>query len=91
MTPPTAPRSVNAPRCLQGSPGVQPAPVSVGPLQEQVGGRTPRRRWSSRKAGSEDELLMVKSMLDLRMLDSFSALEDEQQEVPKLDPSLTPV
>lgn len=62
-----------------------PAPVRV----EQAGGRTPRRRWSSREAGSEDELLMVKSMLDLRMLDAYSAEEDEQLEVPRLRPSLT--
>lgn len=62
-----------------------PAPVCV----EQAGARTPRRRWSSREAGSEDELLMVKSMLDLRMLDSYSAEEDEQLEVPHLRPRLT--
>lgn len=66
-----------------------PAPVCVGLLQEQAGARTPRRRWSSREAGSEDELLMVKSMLDLRMLDSYSAEDDEQLEVPNLCPSLT--
>lgn len=49
-------------------------------------GRTPRRRWSSREVGSEDELLMVKSMLDLRMLDSCSAEDDEQLEVTTLIP-----
>lgn len=50
--------------------------------QEHAGGRTPRRRWSSREVGSEDDLLMVKSMLDLRMLESYCVEEDEQQEVP---------
>lgn len=69
----------SGPRCCP------PAPVHV----EQVGARTPRRRWSSREVGSEDELLMVKSMLDLRMLDSYSAEEDEQLEVPHLRPSST--
>ncbi|TNM95702.1 hypothetical protein fugu_016785 [Takifugu bimaculatus] len=49
--------------------------------KEHVGARTPRRRWSSRDAGSEDDLLMVKSMLDLRMLESYGAEEDEQLEV----------
>lgn len=57
-----------------------------GTVQEQAGGRTPRRRWSSREVGSEDELLMVKSMLDLRMLDSCSAEDDEQLEVTTLVP-----
>lgn len=49
-----------------------------------MGARTPRRRWTSRDAGSEDDLLMVKSMLDLRMLESYCGEEDEQQEVPNL-------
>lgn len=69
----------SGPRCCP------PAPVRV----EQAGVRTPRRRWSSREVGCEDELLMVKSMLDLRMLDSYSAEEDEQLEVPHLRPSST--
>lgn len=69
----------SGPRCCP------PAPVPV----EQAGARTPRRRWSSREAGSEDELLMVKSMLDLRMLESYSAEEDEQLEVPHLRPTST--
>ncbi|XP_029688830.1 mitogen-activated protein kinase-binding protein 1 isoform X1 [Takifugu rubripes] len=56
--------------------------------KEQVGARTPRRRWSSKDAGSEDDLLMVKSMLDLRMLESYCAEEDEQLEV-KTSPSST--
>lgn len=62
----------------------KPRSLSSGSLQEQVGVRTPRRRWSSREAGSEDDLLMVKSMLDLRMLESYCAEEDEQPEVAKL-------
>ncbi|CAJ1074945.1 LOW QUALITY PROTEIN: mitogen-activated protein kinase-binding protein 1-like [Xyrichtys novacula] len=49
--------------------------------QDIFGGRLPRRRWS-RRSGGEDGVLMVKSMLDLRLLDSFSKdkQEEEQQE-----------
>ncbi|KAM6968586.1 mitogen-activated protein kinase-binding protein 1 [Tautogolabrus adspersus] len=49
--------------------------------QEVSGGRLPRRRWS-RRTGGADGVLMVKSMLDLRLLDSFSPdkKEEEQQE-----------
>lgn len=93
MTLPTAPRSVNASCCVQGVwfPTLLPLHQDFEVLltrfsfftQEQAGGRTPRRRWSSREVGSEDDLLMVKSMLDLRMLESYCAEEDEQQEVPK--------
>ncbi|XP_070697776.1 mitogen-activated protein kinase-binding protein 1 [Pempheris klunzingeri] len=50
--------------------------------KEESGGRTPRRRWS-RRTCSADGVLMVKSMLDLRLLDSFSPdrPEAEQDEV----------
>ncbi|XP_074547838.1 mitogen-activated protein kinase-binding protein 1 isoform X2 [Halichoeres trimaculatus] len=46
---------------------------------EVMGVRLPRRRWS-RRTSSKDEVLMVKSMLDLRMLDSFSPEKQEEQE-----------
>ncbi|KAF6724099.1 Mitogen-activated protein kinase-binding protein 1 [Oryzias melastigma] len=45
----------------------------------------PRRRWSSRTA-SADSVLMVKSMFDLRMLDSFSPDVSEEQEEVKTRP-----
>lgn len=45
----------------------------VGGLQGS-GGRLPRRRWSRRLGG--DSVLMVKSMLDLRQLDSFCPDDD---------------
>ncbi|XP_043998653.1 mitogen-activated protein kinase-binding protein 1 isoform X1 [Gambusia affinis] len=41
--------------------------------------RLPRRRWSRRTAGA-DGALMVKSMLDLRLLDSFCLEGQEEQE-----------
>ncbi|KAG7238068.1 hypothetical protein INR49_031422 [Caranx melampygus] len=50
-------------------------------------GRLPRRRWS-RRTGSADGVLMVKSMLDLRLLDSYcpdrqeAGQEAEQQASP---------
>ncbi|XP_070776044.1 mitogen-activated protein kinase-binding protein 1 [Enoplosus armatus] len=47
--------------------------------KEESGGRLPRRRWS-RRTGSADGVLMVKSMLDLRLLDSFSPDRQEQQQ-----------
>ncbi|XP_023148183.2 mitogen-activated protein kinase-binding protein 1 isoform X2 [Amphiprion ocellaris] len=47
---------------------------------ETSAGRLPRRRWS-RRTDSADEVLMVKSMLDLRMLDSFCPDEQEEQQV----------
>lgn len=89
-------RSVNATCCVQGvwfhqlfllcfkEALLTSSSLSLGLLQEQVGARTPRRRWTSRDASSEDDLLMVKSMLDLRMLESYCAEEDEQLEVPNL-------
>ncbi|KAM9341611.1 mitogen-activated protein kinase-binding protein 1 [Symphorus nematophorus] len=52
---------------------------------EVSGGRTPRRRWSRRTDSEEDGVLMVKSMLDLRLLDSYcpdrrEETQDEQDE-----------
>ncbi|XP_026196225.1 mitogen-activated protein kinase-binding protein 1-like isoform X2 [Anabas testudineus] len=47
--------------------------------KEVLGVRLPRRRWS-RRMGSADGVLMVKSMLDLRLLDSYSP-DRPQQEV----------
>uniref|UniRef100_A0A8D3BUW1 Mitogen-activated protein kinase binding protein 1 n=1 Tax=Scophthalmus maximus TaxID=52904 RepID=A0A8D3BUW1_SCOMX len=41
-------------------------------------GRLPRRRWS-RRTGGADSVLMVKSMLDLRQLDSFRHDGPEEQ------------
>ena len=69
---------------LVGEGLVLPSGPPCGRLQEPAGARTARRRWSSRGTGSEDELLMVKSMLDLRMLE-----EDEQLQVATLHPALT--
>lgn len=66
-----------------------PYVVSTGRLEEEEsltpqevsGIRLPRRRWSSR-TGSTDGVLMVKSMLDLRLLDSYSPdTQEEPQEV----------
>uniref|UniRef100_A0A7N6FF15 Mitogen-activated protein kinase binding protein 1 n=1 Tax=Anabas testudineus TaxID=64144 RepID=A0A7N6FF15_ANATE len=51
--------------------------------QEVLGVRLPRRRWS-RRMGSADGVLMVKSMLDLRLLDSYSP--DRPQTVSVLLP-----
>ncbi|KAK1875505.1 Mitogen-activated protein kinase-binding protein 1 [Dissostichus eleginoides] len=47
--------------------------------KEDSGSRLPRRRWSRRTVG--DGVLMVKSMLDLRLLDSFCPEKPEQEEV----------
>lgn len=56
--------------------------------QEVSGVRLPRRRWS-RRTGSADGVLMVKSMLDLRLLDSYCPdRHEEQQEVETLKDSL---
>uniref|UniRef100_A0A7N6BLJ6 Mitogen-activated protein kinase binding protein 1 n=1 Tax=Anabas testudineus TaxID=64144 RepID=A0A7N6BLJ6_ANATE len=46
--------------------------------QEVLGVRLPRRRWS-RRMGSADGVLMVKSMLDLRLLDSYSPDRPQQE------------
>uniref|UniRef100_A0A4W6FE48 Mitogen-activated protein kinase binding protein 1 n=1 Tax=Lates calcarifer TaxID=8187 RepID=A0A4W6FE48_LATCA len=46
--------------------------------QEVSGGRLPRRRWS-RRTGGADGVLMVKSMLDLRLLDSYCPDRQEEQ------------
>lgn len=54
-----------------------------GTPQEALCGRTPRRRWSQRGGGAEDGALMVKSMLDLRLLDSF---QPGAQEEPQAQP-----
>ncbi|XP_033935118.1 mitogen-activated protein kinase-binding protein 1 isoform X1 [Pseudochaenichthys georgianus] len=45
--------------------------------KEDCGSRLPRRRWSRRTVG--DGVLMVKSMLDLRLLDSFCPEKQEQE------------
>ncbi|KAM6916877.1 mitogen-activated protein kinase-binding protein 1 [Lycodopsis pacificus] len=45
--------------------------------KDALGGRLPRRRWS-RRTGS-DGILMVKSMLDLRLLDSYRPDEQVDQ------------
>lgn len=42
------------------------------------GARLPRRRWSRRMCDA-DGVLMVKSMLDLRLLDSFCPDKQEEQ------------
>ena len=63
--------------------------IDVSP-QEMLGGRPPRRRWSRRAGRSEDGVLMVKSMLDLRLLDSYcpgrqeEAQEEEEEEEVQL-------
>ncbi|XP_018544297.1 mitogen-activated protein kinase-binding protein 1 isoform X2 [Lates calcarifer] len=46
--------------------------------KEVSGGRLPRRRWS-RRTGGADGVLMVKSMLDLRLLDSYCPDRQEEQ------------
>lgn len=46
-------------------------------LHQETQGQLPRRRWS-RRMGSADEVLMVTSMLDLRLLDSYCPHEDQQ-------------
>ncbi|KAF1375278.1 hypothetical protein PFLUV_G00237920 [Perca fluviatilis] len=46
--------------------------------KEAPGGRLPRRRWSRRMGG--DSVLMVKSMLDLRLLDSYCPDRQEEQQ-----------
>lgn len=50
----------------------------TGTPQEASGGRLPRRRWS-RRTGN-DGVLMVKSMLDLRLLDSYGPDGQEEQQ-----------
>uniref|UniRef100_A0A4W6FBF5 Mitogen-activated protein kinase binding protein 1 n=1 Tax=Lates calcarifer TaxID=8187 RepID=A0A4W6FBF5_LATCA len=47
-------------------------------VREVSGGRLPRRRWS-RRTGGADGVLMVKSMLDLRLLDSYCPDRQEEQ------------
>uniref|UniRef100_A0AAQ5XJ46 Mitogen-activated protein kinase binding protein 1 n=1 Tax=Amphiprion ocellaris TaxID=80972 RepID=A0AAQ5XJ46_AMPOC len=63
-------------RPTSSAPNSQNAPQQ----KETSAGRLPRRRWS-RRTDSADEVLMVKSMLDLRMLDSFCPDEQEEQQV----------
>ncbi|KAK2826845.1 hypothetical protein Q5P01_021059 [Channa striata] len=46
------------------------------------GGRLPRRRWS-RRMGATDGILMVKSMLDLRLLDSYCPERQDEQDKAK--------
>ncbi|XP_059209066.1 mitogen-activated protein kinase-binding protein 1 isoform X2 [Centropristis striata] len=53
---------------------------------EALGGRLPRRRWS-RRTGS-DGVLMVKSMLDLRLLDSYRPDGQVEQEVKTCPPDV---
>ncbi|XP_008275310.1 mitogen-activated protein kinase-binding protein 1 [Stegastes partitus] len=53
-------------------------------------GRLPRRRWS-RRTGSADEVLMVKSMLDLRMLDSYCPDEQEEEQVEQDEAKTRPL
>ncbi|CAG5866970.1 unnamed protein product [Menidia menidia] len=53
--------------------------------KEASDGRLPRRRWSRRTA-SADSALMVKSMLDLRLLDSYCPGSREEQEQVKAHP-----
>ncbi|XP_067335664.1 mitogen-activated protein kinase-binding protein 1 isoform X1 [Channa argus] len=48
-------------------------------MKQVLGGRLPRRRWS-RRMGTADGVLMVKSMLDLRLLDSYCPERHEEQE-----------
>nr|XP_046268092.1 mitogen-activated protein kinase-binding protein 1 isoform X2 [Scatophagus argus] len=59
--------------------------------KEVLGGRPPRRRWSRRTGSTEDGVLTVKSMLDLRLLDSYCPDRQEEQqaeqEVMKPHPS----
>ncbi|CAN9501919.1 unnamed protein product [Ophioblennius macclurei] len=71
-----------------------PFMVTAGPVEERITGdqtnaadgtkgappgRLPRRRWSQRAAGTNSDL-MVKSMLDLRMLDSYRPDDGEEEE-----------
>ncbi|XP_029349372.1 mitogen-activated protein kinase-binding protein 1 isoform X2 [Echeneis naucrates] len=58
-----------------------------GARKDTVRARLPRRRWS-RRTGSTDGLLMVKSMLDLRLLDSFCP--DGQEETRPLHGNAPP-
>ncbi|XP_041668379.1 mitogen-activated protein kinase-binding protein 1-like [Cheilinus undulatus] len=52
--------------------------------------RLPRRRWS-RRAGGADSVLMVKSMLDLRLLDSFSLQREEEAELQEQEGKARPL
>lgn len=54
------------------------------------GARIPRRRWSRRTCGA-DGVLMVKSMLDLRLLDSFCPEKQEEQSVEQAETRLLDV
>ncbi|KAM8737759.1 mitogen-activated protein kinase-binding protein 1 isoform 3-T3 [Acanthopagrus schlegelii] len=59
--------------------------------KQVLGGRPPRRRWSRRAGRSEEGVLMVKSMLDLRLLDSYhpgrqEETQDEEEEEVKTRP-----
>ncbi|XP_070835668.1 mitogen-activated protein kinase-binding protein 1 isoform X2 [Chaetodon trifascialis] len=61
--------------------------------REVLGGRPPRRRWSRRTGSAEDGVLMVKSMLDLRLLDSYrpDGQEEPQVEQEEIKPHLLDV
>ncbi|XP_041827607.1 LOW QUALITY PROTEIN: mitogen-activated protein kinase-binding protein 1 [Melanotaenia boesemani] len=50
--------------------------------KEALGGRLPRRQWSRRTA-SADGVLMVKSMLDLRLLGTYCPSQEELEKVKK--------
>ncbi|XP_076022162.1 mitogen-activated protein kinase-binding protein 1 [Genypterus blacodes] len=55
--------------------------------KENSSGPTPRKRWS-RRMGSTDGALMVKSMLDLRLLDSYCPSKQEDQEEEREQPQV---
>ncbi|XP_026164217.1 mitogen-activated protein kinase-binding protein 1 isoform X2 [Mastacembelus armatus] len=58
----------------------------TGTGKEVSGGRLPRRRWS-RRTGDAHGVLMVKSMLDLRLLDSYRPEQQEEQDEVKTHPA----
>ncbi|XP_039993387.1 mitogen-activated protein kinase-binding protein 1 [Xiphias gladius] len=58
--------------------------------KEVSGARLPRRRWS-RRTGSADGVLMVKSMLDLRLLDSYHPDRPEEQQVEQQETKTCPL
>ncbi|XP_027130644.1 LOW QUALITY PROTEIN: mitogen-activated protein kinase-binding protein 1 [Larimichthys crocea] len=64
---------------------------SLDSRKEVLAGRPPRRRWSRRTGGVEDGALMVKSMLDLRLLDSYCPDRPEEQQVEQEEMKTRPL
>ncbi|KAM6912799.1 mitogen-activated protein kinase-binding protein 1 [Xenentodon cancila] len=81
------PSAVRTASLKKEKPEVREAMSSREVMKE--GAQLPRRRWSRRKTSTKDGL-MVKSMLDLRLLDSYSHEEPEVESFPLTEDHFSP-